>query len=83
MIMRGGEMNRKAFTQLEQFPKILMVKLNPMVSYSNSLVLCLDSAKPFRHRAFFAAASDSCGALVLLGWYGEVLENSALSFVPA
>ncbi len=53
------------------------------VSYSNSLVLCLDSAKPFRHRVFFADVSDSCGASALLGCYGEVLENSALFLVPA
>jgi hypothetical protein len=42
-----------------------------------------DSANPFRHRVLFAATSDSCGAPVLLGWYGEVLENSVLFVVPA
>ena len=42
-----------------------------------------DSTNPFRHRAFFAAASDSCGAPVLLGWYGQVVEKSVSFVVPA
>ena len=42
-----------------------------------------DSANPFRHRVLFAATSDSCGAPVLLGWYGQVVEKSVGFVVPA
>ncbi len=42
-----------------------------------------DSTNPFRHRVFFATASDSCGAPVLLGWHGQVVEKSVGFVVPA
>ena len=69
------------FIMLRVFPSPIYINFREDAKTKRYLIqipwnYILDPDNPFRHRIFFAVASDSCGAPVLLCWYGQVVENS-------